>query len=128
MVSIISILTAKTAREVRPEVVIVVLPLVFVVIVPLGVLVTLILVAANRLVLLGVISTWSWVIIVSAFSFLLGIIRLMGWIFRIQMFKSMKLLDGRGMNKVNISMWLSMWRIHRLWGTRKWKVQIILWK
>jgi hypothetical protein len=30
------------------------------------------------MVLLGVISSWSWVIIVSIFSFLLGIIRLMG--------------------------------------------------
>jgi hypothetical protein len=43
MVSIMYILTTKSAREVCPEVV-VVLPLAFVVIVPLGVLVTLILV------------------------------------------------------------------------------------
>jgi hypothetical protein len=44
MVNIMSMLTTKRAREVRPEVVTVVLPLVFVVIIPLGVLVTLILV------------------------------------------------------------------------------------
>jgi len=57
-VSIMSMLTAKSTREVRSEVVVVfVPPLLFVDIVPLGVLVTLILVAPNRLVLLGVISS-----------------------------------------------------------------------
>jgi hypothetical protein len=34
---------------------------------PLGVLVSLILVAPNRTILLGVISSWSWVVIVSDF-------------------------------------------------------------
>jgi hypothetical protein len=57
MVSIMTMLTTKSAREFRPEVVVVVPPLAFVVIVPLGVLVTLILVAPSRLVLLGVISS-----------------------------------------------------------------------
>jgi hypothetical protein len=110
MVSIMSILTTKSTREVRPEIVVVVLPLEFVIIVPLGVLVSLILVAPKGMILLGIIFSWSWVIIVSVFPFLLGIIRLMCRIFRIQMFKSMKLLNGRGLNKVNIGMWLSMWR------------------
>jgi hypothetical protein len=45
-----AMLTAKSARKVRPEVVVVV-------IVPLGVLVTLILVSPSRLILLGVISS-----------------------------------------------------------------------
>jgi hypothetical protein len=110
-----TMLTAKGTREVRLEVVVVVPPLVFVVISPLGVLVPLILVAPNRLVLLGVVSPWSWVIIVSVFSFLFGIIRLMGRIFRIQLFKILKLLNGRGMNKVNPSVWLSLWRSNGLW-------------
>jgi hypothetical protein len=56
MVSIMSILTTKRAREVFPKVVVVILPLDFVVSVPLGILVTLILVAPSRLVLLGVVS------------------------------------------------------------------------
>jgi hypothetical protein len=103
MVSIMPIFTTKSIGEVHLEVVIVVLPLVFVVIVPLGVLVTLILVPPSRLVFLGVISTWSWVIIVSVFLFLFGIIRLMGQIFHIQLLKCKKLLNGRGLNKVNAS-------------------------
>jgi hypothetical protein len=74
MVSVMAKLTINNAREVHPEVVVVVPSLVFFFIVPLGVLVTLVLVAPSRLVLLGVISTWSWVIIVLAFSFLFGII------------------------------------------------------
>jgi hypothetical protein len=57
MVSLMSMITAKITREVHLEVVVVVPPLLFIVIVPLGVLVTLILVAPNRLVLLGVISS-----------------------------------------------------------------------
>jgi hypothetical protein len=122
MVSIMTMLTAMSAREVHPDVVIFVPPLAFVVIVPLGVLVTLILVAPSRLVLLGFISPWSWVIIVSVFSFIFVIIRLMGWICCIQKFKSMKFLNGRGLNKVNVGMWLALWR------TRKWKIWIVSWQ
>jgi hypothetical protein len=58
MVSIMAILTAKGTREVCLKIV-VILPLVFVIISPLGVLVPLILVAPDRLVLLGVIPSWS---------------------------------------------------------------------
>jgi len=56
MVGIMSILTTKSAREVRLKVFVVVPPLVFVVIVPLGLLVSLILIFPSRFVLLGVIS------------------------------------------------------------------------
>ena len=66
-------LITKSTREVPLEVVVVVPPLVFVFIYPLGVLV-----APNGMVLLGVISCWSRVIIVLVFSFLLGIIQPMG--------------------------------------------------
>jgi hypothetical protein len=58
MVSIMTMLTIEGTREVHLEVV-VVPPLAFVFISPLGVLVPLILVAPNRLVLLGVVSPWS---------------------------------------------------------------------
>jgi uncharacterized protein with PQ loop repeat len=109
MVCIMSILTTKNAREFSPNIV-VVLPLSFFIIVLLGVLVALILIAPSGMVLLGVISSWSQVIIVSIFSFIFGIIRLMGQIFHIQLFKSMKLLNGRGLKKINIGMWLSVWR------------------
>jgi hypothetical protein len=128
MVSIMTMLTAKRKREVRLEVVVFVPPLVVVVISPLRVLVTLVLVAPSRLVLLGVISPWFWVIIVSVFSFLFGIIQLMGCIFYIQLFKILKFLNGREMNKVNPNMWLSLWRSNWLWRTRKWKKWIILWQ
>jgi hypothetical protein len=127
MVSIMTMITAKSTREVLLELVVVVPPLAFVFISPLGVLVTLVLVSPNRLVLLGVISPWSWVIIVSVFSFFFGIIWMMGWIFCIQLFKILKLLNGRGLNKVNPSVWFSLWRINWLWRTKKWKIQIILW-
>jgi hypothetical protein len=52
MVSIMSILTTKSTREVLPKIFVVVLPLSFVFIVPLGVLV-----APSEIVWLGVIST-----------------------------------------------------------------------
>jgi hypothetical protein len=117
MVSIVTKLTAKGTREGGLNIV-VVLPLAFVVVSPLGVLIPLVLVAPDRLVLLGLVlvSSWSGIIIVSVFSFLSGIVRLMGWIFRIQLFKILILLNGRGLNKINPSMWLSLWWSHRLWG------------
>jgi hypothetical protein len=127
MVSIMSILTAKGTREVFLKIV-VIIPLEFVIISPLRVIVHLILVSPVRLVLLGVIPSWSWIIIVSVFSFLLGIIRIMGQIFHIQLFKILILLNGRGLKKVNPSMWMSLWWSHGLWRARKCKVQIIWWK
>jgi hypothetical protein len=122
-----TMLTAKGTREVRLEVVVVVPPLAFFVTSPLGVLVPLILVSPSKLVLLGGVSPWSSVITVSIFPFILGIIQLIGRIFRIHLFKILKLLNGRGLNKVNPSMWFSLWRSNGLWRTRKWKVQISLW-
>jgi hypothetical protein len=120
-----AILTTKGARELCLKIV-VILPLDVFVIAPLGVLAPLILVDPDRLVLLGVVlvPSWSWIIIVSFFSFLFGIIQLMGWIFRIQLFKILILLNGRGLKTINPSMWLSLWRNNGLGRTRKWKVQI----
>jgi predicted membrane-bound spermidine synthase len=66
MVIIMVILTVKGTREVFPKIV-VILPLAFFIISPLGVLVPLILVALDRLVLLGGILAWSWIIIVFVF-------------------------------------------------------------
>jgi hypothetical protein len=54
MVSIITMLTTKSAREVLLKRVVVFPPLAFVFIFPLGVLVTLVLVSPSRLVLLGI--------------------------------------------------------------------------
>jgi hypothetical protein len=90
---------------------------------PLGVLIPLILVAPNRLVLLGVIPALTQVVIVPVFSFLFGIIRLMSQIFRIQLFEILILLKGRGLKKIHPSM--RVWRVHGLWRTREWKVQIL---
>jgi hypothetical protein len=120
-----SILTIESAREFCPEIV-VVIPWSFVFIVPFGVLVALILVSPSGMVFLGVISSWSWVIIVSFFPFLLGIIQMMGQIFRIQLFKIPKLLNGRGLNKINVGLWVSLWRsnwLYRLvWGVNPYGV------
>jgi hypothetical protein len=109
-VSIMAILTAKGTREVCSNIFFV-LPLAFVVISPLGVLVPLVLVAPSRLVRLGLVlvSSWSGIIIVSISSFLSRIVRLMGWINHIQLFKILILLNGRGLNKISPNMWLSVW-------------------
>jgi hypothetical protein len=58
MVSTMAILTTKGTMEVFLKIV-VIFPLDFVIISPLGVVVPLILVAPGRLVLLGVIPSWS---------------------------------------------------------------------
>jgi hypothetical protein len=127
MVSIVTKLTAKGTREGGPN--IVVFPsLKFVVVSPLGVLIPLVLVASDSLVLLGLVlvSSWSWIIIFPIFSLLSGIVRLMGWICHVYLFKILILLNGRGLKKINPSMWWSLWWSHRLWGARKWKVWIML--
>jgi hypothetical protein len=105
MVSIMAILTVKGTREVCLNIV-VVLSLAFVVIAPLRVLVPMVLVTPYRLVLLGLVlvSSWSEIIIVSIFPFLSGIVQLMGWISRIQLFKILVLLNERWLNKVNPNM------------------------
>jgi hypothetical protein len=94
----------------------------------LGVFVALILVAPNKMVLLGFIFSWSQVIIFLVFPFLVGIIKQMGKIFHIQLFKILNLLNERGLNNVNDDMWLSWWRRNRLGRTRKWKIWILLWR
>jgi hypothetical protein len=116
MVSIMAILTAKGTREVCLKIV-VVLPLAFVVISPLGVLVPLILVAPNRLVLLGVISLL--VLDYYCFSFFLSFWHYStdGMDFPYSVVQNFELLNGRGLNKVNPSMWLSLWRSNGLWRT-----------
>ena len=126
--SIVTKLTTKGTSEVGSNVA-VVLPLVFVVFAPLGVLIPLVLVALDRLVLLGLVlvSSWSVIIIVVIFSFLFGIVQLMGWIRRIQLFKILIFLNGRGLKKINPSVWVSLWWSHGLWRARKWKVWIMLW-
>jgi hypothetical protein len=118
MMSIMSILTTYSTREVSPN--IFVLPLSWLIVngSPLGVLV---LVAPSGMVV-GVIPSWSWIVIVSIFSFLL-----MSQIGHIQLFKCMNLLNGKGMNKVDADMWLSRWRINRLRRTRKWEIWNFLW-
>jgi hypothetical protein len=121
MMSIMTELTAKGTREVGSKI-IVIFPLTPVVIAPLGVLIHLILVAPSRLVLLGVILALTWVAIVPIFSFIFGIIRLMGRICRIQLLKILILLKGRGLNKIHPSM--RVWGSHGLWRTMEWKVWI----
>jgi hypothetical protein len=82
MMSIVTKLTAKGTRDGGPNIV-VVPSLKFIFVSPLGVLIPLVLVSPGRLVLLGLVlvSSWSWIIIVLTFSFLSGIVRLMGWTF-----------------------------------------------
>jgi hypothetical protein len=120
--SIMTKLTTKGTREVSFNS-IVISPLMPVVIAPMGVLIPLVLVGPSRLVLLGLIPTLAWVVIVPIPSFLFGIIRWMGQIFRIQLFKILILLNGRGLNKIHPC--VRVWGDHRLWWTRKWKVWIL---
>jgi hypothetical protein len=117
MMSIMSILTTYSAREVIPKVV--VLPLSWLIVIgsPLGVLV---LVAPTGMVV-GAIPSWSYVVIVSFFPFLL-----MSQIGHIKLLKCMNLLNGKGLNKVDADMWLSWWRINRLGRTKKWEIWIVL--
>jgi hypothetical protein len=123
MMSIMSILITYSARKVSSK--IGVLPLAWYIGIdaPLGVLIALVLVSPSRLVLLGLILALTRVIVVPVLSFLFGIVRWMGWIFRIQLFKILILLNGRGLNKIHPSM--RMWGSDGLWGTRKWKVRIL---
>jgi hypothetical protein len=102
---------------------IVIPPLTLIVISPLGVLIPLVLVSPSRLVLLGLIPALTLVVVVSVSSFLFGIIRQVGQIFHIQLFKILILLNERGLKKIHPS--VRMWGSHRLWRTRKWKVWIL---
>ena len=107
---IVTKLTTKGTRVGGPNI-FVVPSWAFFVVSPLGVLIPLVLVAPNRLFLLGLVlvSSWSGIIIIAVFSFISGIVRLMGWISCIQLFKILVLLNGRWLNKINPSMWLSLW-------------------
>jgi hypothetical protein len=109
MVSIVTKLTVKGTREGVPNIIVVPF-LKFVVVSPLGVLIPLVLVAPDKLVLLRLVlvSSLSRIIIVPIFSFLYGIVRLMGWICHVQLFKILILLNGRGLNKINPSVWWSL--------------------
>jgi hypothetical protein len=122
--SVMAELTTKGTREVGFNS-IVISPLTPIIIAPLGVLIPLVLVAPSGLVLLGLIPALTWVVVVPVSSFIFGIVRRMGRIFHIQLFEVLILLNGRGLNKIHPSM--RMWGSHGLWGTRKWKVQILWW-
>jgi hypothetical protein len=120
--SIMIELTAKGTREVGFNS-IVISPLMPIIISPMGVLIPLVLVDPIRLVLLGLIPALTWVVVVPVSSFIFGIVRWMGRIFRIQLFKILILLNRRGLNKIHPS--VRMWGSDGLLGTRKWKVQIL---
>ena len=122
--SVMAKLTKNGTREVGFNI-IVISPLAFIIISPLGVLVPLVLVASSGLVLWGWILTLTWVVVIPVPSFLLGIVRWMGWIGHIQLFEVLVLLNDRGLNKIHPHM--RMWGSHGLWGTRKWEVRILWW-
>jgi hypothetical protein len=105
MVSVMTELTTKRTREYGFNII---SSLDFVVIAPLGVLVSLVLVAPNGLVLWGLIPTLTRVVVIHVPSFLLGIVRWMGWVGCIQLFEILVLLSSRGLNKIYPRM--------RMWG------------
>jgi hypothetical protein len=82
MMSIMTKLTAKGTREVGSKVIII-FPLAFFIIAPMRVLVPWILVSPSELVLLRMFPSLPWIIILPFFSFLFGIIRLMGQVVHI---------------------------------------------
>jgi len=118
------VLTTKGAREDGFNI-IVISPLAFIIIAPLGVLVPLVLVAPSGLVLWGLIPTLTWVVIIYVPSFLLVIVRWIGWIGHIQLFEILVLLNDRGLNKIHP--YMRMWGSHGLWWTRKWELWIMWW-
>jgi hypothetical protein len=118
MMSIMSILTTYSAREVSIKIFVLPLSWLNVIGAPLGALV---LVSPNAMVV-GGIPSWSCVVIVLVFSFLF-----MSQIVCIQLLKCMNLLNGKGLNKVDVDVWLSWWRINQLRRTRKWEIWIVLW-
>jgi hypothetical protein len=120
--SIMTELTAKGTREYAFDI-IVISPLTPIFISPLGVLIPLVLVSPSRLVLLGLILALTWVVVVLVSSFIFGIVRRVGQICHIQLFKILILLNGRGLNKIHPNMRMS--GSDGLCGTRKWKVQIL---
>jgi hypothetical protein len=124
MMSVMAELSTKGTREVGFNIILISL-LAFIIISPLGVLMPPVLVASSGLVLLGLIPTLTWVIVIHVLSFLFGIVRWMGWIGRIQLFKILVLLNDRGLKKIHPRM--RMWGSHGLWGTRKWEVWILWW-
>jgi hypothetical protein len=123
MMSVMDELTTKGTREYGFNII---SPLAFIIIIsPLGVLVPLVLVAPSGLVLWGLIPALTWVVVILVSSFLLGIVRWMGWIGCIQLLKTLVLLNNRGLNKIHPRM--RMWGSHGLWRTRKWEVRILWW-
>jgi hypothetical protein len=124
MMSVMAELTTKGTREDGFNI-IVISPLAFIIIAPLGVLVPLVLVAPSGLVLWGLIPALTWVVVISVPSFILGIVRWMGWIVPIQLFEILVLLNERGLNKIHPRM--RMWGSDGLWGTRKWEGWILWW-
>jgi hypothetical protein len=96
--SIISILTTYSAREVSPKIFSLPLSWLIVIGAPLWVLA---LVSPSGMVV-GVIPSRSWIVIVSVFSFIF-----MSRIGHIQLFKCIKLLNGKRLNKVDTDIWLS---------------------
>jgi hypothetical protein len=78
MMSVMAEFTTKGTREDGFNII---SPLAFVIIIsPLGVLVPLVLVSPNWLVLWGLIPALTWDVVIPVPSFLLGIVRWMGWI------------------------------------------------
>jgi hypothetical protein len=124
MMSIMAELTTKGTREDGFNI-IVISPLAFIIISPLEVLVPLVLVAPSGLVMWGLIPSLTWVVVIPVPSFLLSVVRRMGWIGRIQLFEILVLLNNRGLNKIHPRM--GMWGSNGLWGTRKWEVWIMWW-
>jgi hypothetical protein len=100
MMSVMAELTTKGTREDGFNI-IVISPLTFIIISPLGVLVPLVWVAPSGLVMWGLIPALTWVVIIPVPYFFLGVVRRMGWISRIQLFKILVLLNGRGLNKIH---------------------------
>jgi hypothetical protein len=124
MMGVMVELTTKGTREVGFNIIFI-SPLASITISPLGILILLVLVSPSGLVLLGLIPALTGVVVIPVPSFLIGIVRWMGWIGHIEVFKILVLLNGRGLNKIHPCM--RMWGSHGLWGTRKWEVRILWW-
>jgi hypothetical protein len=95
---------------------------------PLGILVTIVLVSPYKGVYLLGVSTLSLVGVVLVLTLLPIFVGLIRWICHIQLFQGLKLLNGRGLNKVNAFLLLSMWCGNKLWRTWERVIQIPMWR
>ena len=123
--AMVGVMTVHATKSTRVDGFNSILPLAFIVIAPLGVLVPLVLVAPRGLVLWGMIPALTRIVVIPILSFPPIIVRWMGWVGGIHLFKILVLLSSGRLNKVHPCMW--MWGCIGLWRAGKGEIWILWW-